>query len=131
MNLPPVKKEWNINTFILVAGFVLTLVMTGVGMLWTYAQSAGQIANNTKAIADYRTATDTRVSQLEADTRQLDNLAYRVTAAEGASAQISRSLDGLKEAVSEQSGDLKLMREILQRLERQSSPTSFSPTVLR
>lgn len=130
MNLPPIKKEWNVNTFIIVAGFVLTLVMTGGGMLWTSAQLAGQINQNTRAIQDYRSATDTRISKLEADTRQIDNLAYRIQAAETASASVSRVLDDLKSAVAEQSGDIKLVKEILTRIEasqRQSSPASFRP----
>ncbi|MGV8865203.1 MAG: hypothetical protein ACOH2T_29205 [Pseudomonas sp.] len=131
MNLPPIDKKMNINTIIMVAGFALTFMMTIGGMVWTSSQLAGQISSNTKMIMDYRATTDSRIAAIEADTRQIDNLAYRINAAEGANIAVSKSLEDLKAAVSEQSGDLKLVREILQRLDRQSSPTSFSPTVLR
>ena len=129
MNMPSIDKRMNINTFILVAGFVLTMIMTGSGMLWTYAQVTGQVNQNTRSFMEYRAATDPRITRLESDTRQIDNLAYRVSAAEGTSASISKALEDLKAAVADQSGDLKLVREILQRLDRQASPASFSPTL--
>lgn len=128
MHIPPIKKEWNINTLIAVAGFFLTLAMTGGGMLWTYGQFTYQIGQNTKTIGDYRAATDLRIAKLETDTRQIDNLAYRLSAAEGVNERVSRVLDELQAAVAEQSGDLRVVREILQRIERQSTA---QPAALR
>lgn len=121
MNIPPVKREWNINTIISVLGFALTLVTLGVA----YGQLTQQAVETAKSLDDYRATTDLRLSKLETETRQIDNLAFRLTAAESSNATVSRALDELQATVSQQSGDLRVIREILQRIERQGQTSAM------
>lgn len=121
MNIPPVKREWNINTIISVLGFALTLVTLGVA----YGQLTQQAVETAKSLDDYRATTDLRLSKLETETRQIDNLAFRITAAESSNATVSRALDELQATVSQQSGDLRVIREILQRIERQGQTSAM------
>lgn len=123
MHIPPPKKEWNINTIISVAGFVLTLA----GGVYAYGQLTSQVAYTEQQLAAYKSATDVRVAAIELSTRQIDALAFRMTAAESTNAAISRGLADLQAAVSQQSGDIRVVREILQRIERQASPATYHP----
>jgi hypothetical protein len=49
--------------------------------------------------------------------RQYDNLAYRITVQEQGSQTLARSVEELKAAVNSQSADLRVIREILTRLD--------------
>lgn len=118
MNLP---KGTNINTIVSAAGF---LVLLG-GIVWTEGRSAEQLAATQASLASYRAATDLRIARLETDTRQIDNLNFRMQAAESANASVGRVLDELQSAVSQQSGDIRVVREILQRLERQGQTSAL------
>ncbi|MVA27835.1 hypothetical protein V6582_02505 [Agrobacterium vitis] len=53
----------------------------------------------------------------EVELRKLDNLSYRVTVAEQSATSISQAIKELQITASGQSGDLRVMREILQRIE--------------
>lgn len=123
MHIPPPKKEWNVNTVISVAGFCLTLA----GGVYAYGQLTSQVGYTELQLSAYRAATDARVAAVELATRQIDVLALRLTAAETTNSTIARGLDDLQAAVSQQSGDIRVVREILQRIERQAAPASFTP----
>lgn len=123
MHIPPPKKEWNVNTVISVAGFCLTLA----GGVYAYGQLTSQVGYTELQLSAYRAATDARVAAVELATRQIDVLALRLTAAETTNSTIARGLDDLQAAVSQQSGDIRVVREILQRIERQAAPASFMP----
>jgi hypothetical protein len=133
IHLPPVKRELNINTFVMVGGFVITLLVTCGGWLWTYSQSQFQITQNSKAIADNKAVADLKIAQLEVEARRIDGLAFRISQVESNNNQITIALSDLRDAVSNQSGDLKVVREILQRLESQVAGPGRStlPTALR
>lgn len=123
MHIPPPRKEWNINTIISVAGFCLTLA----GGVYAYGQLTSQVAYTEDQLSAYKAAMDLRVAAIELSTRQIDALAYRITAAESTNATISKGLADLQAAVSQQSGDIRVVREILQRIERQAAPATFTP----
>lgn len=124
MHIPPVKREWNINTLISVAGFVIMLGTMAAG----YGRFTERMDGNQADFVEYKAATDVRIASIEAATRQIDALAFRLTAAESTNAAISRGLADLQAAVSQQSGDIRVVREILQRIERQATPaSSFMP----
>lgn len=120
MHIPPVKREWNINTLISVAGFVIMLGTMAVG----YGRFTERMDGNQADFVEYKTATDVRIASIEAATRQIDALTFRLTAAESTNAAISRGLADLQAAVSQQSGDIRVVREILQRIERQATPAA-------
>lgn len=111
-------KGWNVNTYISIAGFLILLA----GMVYTEGQSTQKLQSTVETFAKYQTETDNRIAQIEAQTRQLDSLAYRIGAAEASNAAVSRIMSDLQAAVSIQSGDIRVVKEILQRIERQASP---------
>lgn len=119
-------KGWNINTYVSIGGFVILLA----GMVYTEGQSSQKLQSTVDAFASYQTDTDNRIAQIEAQTRQLDSLAYRIGAAEASNAAVSRIMSDLQASVAQQSGDIKVVREILQRLERQASPVDLRPLAL-
>lgn len=123
MNIPPVKREWNINTIISVFGFIILLG----GLLWTTAQRDKDLTAVVESVAEFKVETNGRLAALEGLPRQIDNLAFRLGVAESSNAAIAKGLDELQAAVAQQSGDLRVVKEILQRIERQSSPASFTP----
>lgn len=123
MHLPPVKRELNINTIISLVGFAIMLTSMAVG----YGRFTEQMMQTASELSAYKSATDLRIAKLETDTRQLDNLAFRMSAAETSNAAVTRALGDLQSAVSDQSGDIKVIREILVRIEQQSTPASFTP----
>lgn len=126
MQITGPKKEWNINTIISVLGFGITLVAISIG----YGQFTERMEQATLDFSTYRTATDLRLSKLETDTRQIDNLAFRMAAAESSNATVTKVMADLQAAVAQQSGDIRVVREILTRLDRQS-PTSFAPMAMK
>lgn len=48
--------------------------------------------------------------------RKIDNLTYRVTVTEQSNANITTAIKELQALMSQQAGDLKVMKEILQRI---------------
>lgn len=123
MNIPPIKRDWNINTIISGVGFVITLATMAIG----YGQFTERMEQGQREFAAYKLATDTRIVALEGMSRQMDSLGFRMSAAESTNATITKSLADLQAAVATQSGDLKVVREILQRIDRLSSPAVYSP----
>lgn len=115
LHIPPVKKEWNINTIISVVGFVIMLATMAIG----YGRFTERMDQNRKDFDEYRVATDNRITAIEASTRQIDALSYRMSNAETTNATIARGLSELQAAVAQQSGDIRVVREILQRIDRQ------------
>ncbi|WP_104664914.1 hypothetical protein [Ensifer adhaerens] len=69
----------------------------------------------------WRSAIEARSEQrfrsLEAEVRKIDNLAYRVASTEQSSTSTAVAIKDLQTLVSQQSGDLKVIKEILQRVE--------------
>lgn len=125
MHMPPIKPELNINTLISLAGFALTLA----GGVYAYSQFTSQVIFTSQELAAYKAATDVRITAVELATRQFDRLEFRVGAAEDSNASISRGLDDLQSAVANQSGDIRVIVEIVKRLEDNATPTSFTPLV--
>lgn len=125
------KLEWNLNTVLQIIS-LLTLLSGGI-YVW---------ANTTRDILDLQQwrsghenlhkdrlaevksiegRTDERFRSLEQDARKttslLENLSYRVTVTEQTTTSTATAIKELQSAVSQQSGDLKVVREILQRIE--------------
>ena len=123
MRVPPVKLEWNINTIIQLVTFGILLA----GMVWTTAQRDADLTVLSGDFDEYKVQTNGRLMSLEGLPRQIDSLSFRLGAAETTNASITKSLADLQAAVALQSGDLKVVKEILQRIERQSSPAVFAP----
>ena len=111
MQLPRAKNEVNVNTVITIIGFLLTIA--GGGAAWGTAQA--NIATLTTGQAEL----GTRMTTAEGVTSRLVNLEYRVTVAEQANTNLARAVDELRAAVANQSADIRVVREIVTRMDRQ------------
>ncbi|MDX3929083.1 MAG: hypothetical protein QHC90_25195 [Shinella sp.] len=123
--------EWNLNTIIQ----LVTLVGVCVGgvVIWVdksrdiedlQAWRAGHETYHKDRLAEVKaneSGVNQRLSGIEADVRKVTNmseqLAYRVTVAEQSTTTTASAIKELQATLSQQSGDLKVVREILQRIE--------------
>lgn len=131
MHIPPVKRELNTNTIIQLVTFVILLG----GMIWTTAQRDADLTTLRRDFTDYRVAheqvhkdrlatvsgiearTDARIVALETAIRKQDNIEYRVTVVEQGSANLARAVDELKAALNSVVTDIRVVREIVTRLD--------------
>ena len=111
MQLPRAKNEVNVNTIITIVGFLLTIA--GGGVAWGTAQA------NIATLTNSQSALDVRVTAAEGVTSRLVNLEYRVAVAEQANTNLARAVDELRAAVANQSADIRVVREIVTRMDRQ------------
>lgn len=101
--------EINFNTIL----NLTTLVGMISGGAWIWA-------NTTRDIEELQAAnirTEERFRNIETEVRKIDNLSYRITLTEQSTTSTATAIEELKDGFSQQSGDLKVIREILQRIE--------------
>ena len=95
-----------------------TTLIAGLGLLITVGDSAQKYSAEARArLQSDIAATRSDVSDLKALDSKYDNLAYRVTVQEQGAAQLSKSIEDLKKNLSDQGADIKVIREILTRLD--------------
>jgi len=109
MAAPTWKWEWNLNTVVVLIGFA------GGFVAWGYTLSTMQIGLATSAsnIVDL----SARVSANELSLRRLDNHELRLTSIEKAADNATASMRALEKTLGDLASDMKVTREILQRLE--------------
>jgi len=133
MQLPrkAAKLEWNLNTLISLVQFVT--IIGGVGWMWANTtRDIQELKNWQKAhdeyhkerLADTRATTASFNERLRAEEvrgnevdRKIDNLTYRVTVAEQSAVTITTSIRDLQSGFNQQASDIKVVKEIVQRLE--------------
>lgn len=133
MQLPKGKYEVNVNTAIQIVGFLI--LVAGWGATWGVTRS--DVESHTRVLGDFGvrlTAVEreqavlpdygVRLGAVEREQAKLPNLEYRIGQQEQGAASLARSVDDLKAAVSSQGTDLKVIREILTRLEDQFGETT-------
>lgn len=103
------KLEWNLNTIIQ----LITLAGMIIGMVTIWVNKGRDIEDLQK----WRVGIEERLKPIDTEVRKLDNITYRVTVLEQTNATITSGMKDLQTLINQQSGDLKVMREILQRLE--------------
>ncbi|ASQ03680.1 hypothetical protein CN172_21040 [Sinorhizobium meliloti] len=129
MELPKraARLEWNLNTII--QG--VTLLVMGIGGVTIWVEKSRDIEelqswrtsveqSQKDRLAEFRERdgrTEERFRGLENEVRKIDNLTYRVTVTEQSTATITTAIKDLQSLLNAQSGDLKVVREILQRIE--------------
>ncbi len=132
MNVP---KGWNINTTIAVCGFALTLLVSIIGWSTSAATFRASVEEMGRKYDGWitqhevlhkdRLATvsatearfDARIGALETAVRKQDNIEYRVTVVEQGSANLARAVDELKAALNSVVTDIRVVREIVTRLD--------------
>lgn len=109
MRTPQWKWEWNLNTVVILLGFVAGVAAWGA--TWERI-SAGQ-RYNTERI-DRLTE---RVAGMETTARLLDNHELRITGVEKEVSDAATAMRSVEGALSGLAADMRVTREILQRLE--------------
>ena len=121
------KLEWNLNTLLQIIS-LLTLLSGGI---YVWANTTRDIEElqrwraeheqyNTERLAEVKARegrTEERFRSIESEVRKIDNLSYRIAAAEQSAASTAAAIKDLQALVSAQSGDIKVIREILQRID--------------
>lgn len=110
MQIPVPKRgafEWNLNTVMMVVGFAFTW---GV----TYQVLEGGREANAKDIKRL----EERIAAVETTGRILDNHELRISNVEVSSRDASAALRAVETSINSLASDMRLTREILERLER-------------
>lgn len=109
MRTPQWKWEWNLNTVVILLGFVAGVAAWGA--TWE-RMSAGQ-RYNTERI-DRLTE---RVAAIETTARMLDNHELRISSVEKQASDAAMAMRAVEGTLSSLAADMRVTREILQRLE--------------
>lgn len=130
MQLPQPSKnfaEYNLNTIVTILGFLSTFAL-GV-TAWNKATSSIEdlqdwrlsLEQNRKdTISEFKRDlgnVSTRVDGNEKALLKMDNIQYRLTVAEQNTATTSQSIRDLQESLNDINGDVRVIREILTRID--------------
>lgn len=121
------KLEWNLNTVLQ----VISLLSFLVGGIYLWANTTRDVEDlqhwrigheqyHKERLAEVKGIegrTEERFRAIEGEVRKIDGLSYRIAAAEQSTATTAAAIKDLQALVSAQSGDIKVIREILQRIE--------------
>lgn len=135
MTLPPLKTE---TSWVAVIGLLVGLfgVSTAIGgFIYSRGQFDQGVAEMREDLARYigehadlhknrqaeitsnSARLDERIKAVEVEARSLDNIRYRLTVQEQGAASLTRAVDELRQALAAQSSDIRLIREIVTRLD--------------
>lgn len=106
---PTWRFEWNLNTLVLLFGLIAGVAAWGA--TWE-RMSSGQAINH-RSIERL----DRRVSSLESSARMLDNHELRISNVEKQATDAATAMRAVEAALNGLAADMKVTREILQRIE--------------
>jgi len=130
------KMEWNLNTLIQLVTLV-GMVVGGVGIWVNKSRDIEDLQGwrvnheqlHKERLADVKAneaRTDEKFKSVEADVRKLtglaDNLNFRLTTNENATTGIAQTVKDIQQSLSQQSGDLREIKVILERMEKVKRP---------
>ena len=129
--------EWNLNTLNQI-GTLITMIVGGVALWVDKSRDIDELERwrqgheqyHKERLAEVKATearSEVRFRGLESAVRKIDNLEYRVTVTEQSTASIAATLKEVQTLLSDQSGDIKVVREILQRIEASQRSASSSP----
>lgn len=110
MHAPTWKWEWNPNTITMICGFAAGLIA------WGYTLSELQTGRDTNAGNIARL--EQRLTALEVTARVLENHELRIARVETQATDAATAMRSVEAALNQLSSDTRLMRELLERLER-------------
>ncbi|WP_157014911.1 hypothetical protein [Mesorhizobium xinjiangense] len=113
MRTPTWQWTWNLNTVVLLVGLVAGIAAWGA--TWE------RVSSNQRINAEKIERIDKRVTSLETTARILDNHELRITAVEEQANDAADAMRSVESAIHGLSSDMRVVREILQRLENRTS----------
>lgn len=114
MQAPRFKWEVNPNTIFQLVQ-LLALLAAGV---WFLGELNAANDENRRSIEQI----DKRMTAIETDTRRLDGFEIRITAVEKQAVDAATAMRAVENTLSNLSADIRVVREILQRLESDRGP---------
>ena len=130
-NRPTFENKTNWNTWISLGGLIVTLSLGLIGYgkftqsvsdldrrfnAWTDDHERFHAQRQVDTTAD-RARLDERIKSIEAEARSLENIRYRLTVQEQGATNLARTVDELRQAIAQQNSDIRLIREIVTRLD--------------
>ena len=130
-NRPTFENKTNWNTWISLGGLIVTLSLGLIGYgkftqsvsdldrrfnAWTDDHEQFHAQRQVDTTAD-RARMDERIKSIEAEARSLENIRYRLTVQEQGATNLARTVDELRQAIAQQNSDIRLIREIVTRLD--------------
>ena len=119
MTKPVFRWEWNLNTIVVLFGFAAGLIA------WGYAIADFKASQTESAEALDRH--DKRLTAVEVEVRRLDNHELRLTTVEKQATDVAGAVRSVETAVNDLATDVRVAKEILERLEAQQSGRSRFP----
>lgn len=119
MRMPTAERGplvYNLNTYVLVAGFCMTIA--GIFIGWGYM--ASEVRSGLAAHDLHIGRLDTRVTALEATARILDNHELRLSNVEKRISDSAAEMRTVGITLNDLTTDVRVVKEILQRLEASS-----------
>jgi len=110
---PAWKWEWNLNTVVIILGFATGIAAWGA----TWNEVKSTTTNNSASIDRL----DKRLTAVEVSIRTLDTQELRLSAVEKQASDASVSMRSLETTLNSLGTDIRVVKEILQRLENGSS----------
>lgn len=152
MKLPERENKVNWNTAISALGFAVVVAV----YLVSFGEFRAQVFESNRSVAslasdveDWRVAhmdyhrerygewagakaeVEQRIGRLENRLQDLSTLTHRVTVVEQGAASLTKSVAELTSAMSTISGDIRVIRESILRLERENVQTDYNPSFYR
>ena len=129
---PKFKNELNLHTVVLLVGLVATIG----GAFYTAGQQAKRVDGIDERIDGHDNLHKekgaefaakfadvyARLRAVDAEARRIENLSYRTTVLEQGAENTQRALGEVKEQLNTLSADIRVMREILTRMDKNRSP---------
>lgn len=113
MRLPTVENKVNWTTL----AVIFSICATVGGMVYSHGQFTQRMDSNERAQDASNARTDAKIEQLSEDNKKLENLTYRMTLVEQNHLGLTRTLDNLNASISAQGADIRVIREILNRID--------------
>lgn len=114
MRAPAWKFELNLNTIVMLIGFI--------GGFMTWGATWNEVQNRSSANSQGIDRLDKRLTSVEASMRVLDTQELRLKAVEKQSSDASVSMRSLETTLNALGTDIRVVKEILQRLENGNRP---------
>lgn len=121
LNIQHGPKVINLNTYVTIAGFLIMIS----GSIFAWGTIFAGIRDGLDLQKDQILLVDKRVAALEVTTRVLDNHELRLANLEQQAAGSATAMRAVETSIGQLSSDIRVVREILQRLEQRQPQQTY------